>query len=568
MSVSDDDIRACFPHPAFRPGQLEAIRETIDAFDGGARNVIVEAPTGVGKTPAIIALATYFTQGHEGAWDDAEAAMLKTGDERQGLAAAQQILAPHQAHMITSLKMLQDQYVKDDRDGLVRIMKGKSNYACHSPSVQSGMSCADHEAMFGTGCGRRNRPCAYHVARKKAQLARLTLHNFDSFLNQVSLGGAFPARALLSVDEAHGSDEHLIKALGFELSKDHLRRLEVDCPWDPPADVDDHVPMVAWLQAQDQALSSQVTRVADDILSLQGLSTIRTRDQERQLAAAGKRKQALEDLKRRLARYLASSDKPWALERRDQATLTFEPVRASFFAKAALLDFGQRRLFMSATVFDKGRRLMAAMNLKRAETHYIAVPCIFAAKNRRLVDMAVADTGQKAYDQSLPRVMVAVQAILDRHPGECGVIHCNSYRQAQDIRDHVKSLRLAFHGKDNREDVVNRFLSGKVRNQVLVAVVMREGYDFKDDIARFQIMIRLPFAYPDKRTKMRDEMEKGYYDWLAAIDLVQLCGRGVRNERDHCVTYCLDARLARFLKRAGPMMPAWFLDSVTKDQAK
>ena len=74
---------------------------------------------------------------------------------------------------------------------------------------------------------------------------------------------------------------------------------------------------------------------------------------------------------------------------------------SSFFAQSALLNFGEHRLFTSATVFDEGRRLMNALNMKKAETHYIAVRCIFPVANRPLRDMKTADTGQKHYAKAI-----------------------------------------------------------------------------------------------------------------------------------------------------------------------
>lgn len=563
--ITDDEIRACFPYPTFRPGQLEFIREAVHAFEGGAKNVIVEAPTGTGKTPAIICIARLFTRGFDKALKEAAAARMAAANDRDGLEAAQGILGPHQAHMITSLKMLQDQYLRDDK--LVQIMKGKNNYLCHGTNAGLGMSCADHEGMFGHVCSKnRRRPCAYIEARTRAQLSRLTLHNFDSFLNQVSLGGAFSARAVLSVDEAHGADDHMISAVSFELSADMLRKLDIDSAWTLPASVDNEADVCLWLKAHDKNLEARGKELNAEIESIQSKleNAYIKQQEEKTLASFARKKKAIDDIRRRLGRYLTSWDKvPWSVERKDSGGLLFEPVKSAPFTKSALLDYGKHRLFMSATIFDNGRRLMSALALKRDETHYISAPCIFPVAHRPLVDMAVADTGQSGYEQAKPAVFAAITRILDTHAGQCGVIHCNSYAMAKDIAKNVASPRLMFHESSTRESVVDAFVSRKRPDAVLVGVFLREGYDFKDDIARFQVLVRLPYAWPDKRTKMRDDMEPGYYDWLAAIDLVQTVGRGVRNETDYCTTYCLDSRLRRFLKRAGHMMPTWFLEAVT-----
>jgi ATP-dependent DNA helicase DinG len=560
MSELDDKIRACFPHATFRPGQFEFIKEGIQAFEGGAKNVIVEAPTGTGKTPGIIAIARYFTLDFDNHKNEANNAFLLAPNEREGIAQVQRILGPYQAHMITSLKMLQDQYLKDDK--LVKIMKGKGNYLCHSRSAPPGSSCAEHEEMYGRTCSKRNNPCVYNRAKTQAQLARLTLHNFDSFLNQVSLGGSFVPRAILTVDEAHNADDHLIKALAFEMSRDQMQRLGLPGDWQPPTDLADAISVSEWLGEKEKLLMAKQNELQVEADTLQNLPGFRTNEEEKELGSIGRHRAAIEDLRRRLGRYLATHEKPWAVEAKDGDVIGFEPVRSAPFAKSALLDYGERRLFMSATIFDGGRWLRSAINLKKDETHYIAVRCIFPVASRPFVDTAVADTGQKWYDFNRNALYSAVGELLDRHQGVRGVIHCNSYQMAEDVRALVKNPRLVFHSSNTRQSVVDGFMTTSRKDAVLVGVFLREGYDFKDDIARFQILLRLPFAWPDKRTKMREEMEGGYYDWLCAIDLVQTYGRGVRNETDHCVTYCLDKRLKKFLKRAGHMLPDWFKEAV------
>lgn len=550
----------------FREGQYEVIAETIKAFEGGARNVIIDAPTGAGKTPIAITLARYYTWFYSQSLK--EALHAKEGlPYREGMEVAKKMLAPNQAHMITSLKMLQDQYLNDDK--LIQIMKGKGNYECHSPAFSSPftVSCNDMEVQRGHGCGfkGKNGPCEYLAARHTAQMARMTLHNFDSFLNQVSLGGSFIPRRILTIDEAHGADDRLIKVMGFEISNLILSDLGLVTPWSRPDSLDkmDHVK--DWLSGYDDQIKVYLETINAEILKLRNKSTgYLSSSEEKKLSVMSKSSSKFEDMRRKMGRFISSCDKvPWAVEMNRNGTISLTPVKSSFFAREALLKYGDFRLFMSATIFDKGKRLISAMNMDPGQTHYIGVPCRFPAVNRPLVKSDVANTGAQHYSGSRMATMAAIERIINHHHGVNGVIHCNSYEMADDIKMSIDSKRLMFHDSSNRDEILKEFAKGK--DKILVAVYMREGYDFKDDMARFQVIPRIPYPYPDKRTKMRDDMEKGYYNWLTLIDLIQITGRGTRNNKDHCVTYCLDNRLGSFISKTRYMIPKWFMEAIVSD---
>ena len=85
---------ASFPFPTFRAGQREALEQAREAFEAGKRFVVVEAPTGAGKSAIAVALAR----------------------------------EARSAYVLTNQKILQDQYVNDFPD--LALMKGRSNYDC------------------------------------------------------------------------------------------------------------------------------------------------------------------------------------------------------------------------------------------------------------------------------------------------------------------------------------------------------------------------------------------------------------------------------------------------------
>lgn len=145
----------------YRQYQRETIEEIERAYEQGYRHVVVEAPTGSGKSHIARALA------------------FQSGD----------------AHILTIQKMLQDQYQNDFTDMFV--MKGRSSYPC---GMSDGTLTCDN-GPCQTKKSVRCSSCPYKIAKFHALQARVTVHNFDSFYYQNVFGVGFPGRKLLVVDE-------------------------------------------------------------------------------------------------------------------------------------------------------------------------------------------------------------------------------------------------------------------------------------------------------------------------------------------------------------------------------
>jgi Rad3-related DNA helicase len=97
---------------------------------------------------------------------------------------------------------------------------------------------------------------------------------------------------------------------------------------------------------------------------------------------------------------------------------------------------------------------------------------------------------------------------------------------------------------------------------VLMSPSMTEGIDLIGDLARWQIICKLPFPYlGDAQVKARSDLEPDWYTWRTCLTLVQAYGRAVRSEEDHAVTYLLDADAPRFLQRTSAQFPEWFREA-------
>ena len=90
---------------------------------------------------------------------------------------------------------------------------------------------------------------------------------------------------------------------------------------------------------------------------------------------------------------------------------------------------------------------------------------------------------------------------------------------------------------------------------------MTFGVDLKDNLARFQIIVKagyLPLG--DNRIKRLFDEDKVWYTDKMLINLVQACGRGVRSKDDYCNTYIIDQAITDAVIANRAKLPKYFVD--------
>ena len=90
---------------------------------------------------------------------------------------------------------------------------------------------------------------------------------------------------------------------------------------------------------------------------------------------------------------------------------------------------------------------------------------------------------------------------------------------------------------------------------------MSHGVDLKDDLARFQIIVKAPYLpTKDKRVEKLMKDDFNWYGNKMLCSLIQSCGRGVRSDKDHCTTYILDSAIVESIVNNRHKLPKYFLD--------
>ena len=568
--ISAETLLANFtPGKTPRPQQVTFLEQAARAFAAGKRVVVGELPTGAGKTDACKTVAN-------------------------ALRAAGQ-----STFMLTSQKILQDQYAADYPAPDIETLKGRANYACTHELAEAGQDAADGvcrrkskgilgecitdeadsiarasqlspmQAAVGLALPATCHLCPYWAQLQKCHDAAISLFNFSSFLFQQRIS-RFPKRALMIVDEAHNTEQQLMGFVTLELSEWTLSLVGVRIT----REIRTKEEFLSWL--------SETDLVAILMRRLKAAEDDREDGDDEDLSAA--ELDALKELDGKLANFMSFLEKTeWILEvvkyndkrtGEERRKIVARPLYAKDFAQDLLFRHAERLIFMSATILDVevwARNLGLSIN----EVELVRTPCDFPVANRPIYKSYSGNMGFKWFSPeqnpkspTQPKFVAKVKAIMTRHAGQRGIVHCHSFSLAKILYQEVGDDRFLFQDHFESKD---QMLAEHARrdDSVIVAPAMHEGLDLKGDLSRFQVIAKVPWPnMQDRVVKMRMDRDQAWFAWLTALKMVQSYGRSVRSKDDWATTYILDAGFEAFLWKNSRMLPDWFQEALRSGTPK
>jgi Rad3-related DNA helicase len=233
-------------------------------------------------------------------------------------------------------------------------------------------------------------------------------------------------------------------------------------------------------------------------------------------------------------------------------------------------DGGALRIYASAYPGEK-RVFCRSLGLVADDTPMCRLTSDFPVEHRPIIIFGVGSMSKRNQESTLPALLLAVEKVVGKHADSRGIIHGHSYdlcdKIFQRLSGTVHAGRLIFPRKaDEREAACE--LHASMPGGVLITPSMTEGFDFKDDMARWQIIPKVPYpSLGDRQVKAKADQDPEWYSCETVKAIVQTCGRVVRSTEDHAVTYILDDDFWTLMRKADYMFPQWFVDAV-KDARK
>ena len=543
------------PWPAkftrFRPDQLTATEQIIEAFEAGARVVMLDAPTGSGKT-------------------------LVAEMVRRRLAT--------KSLFVCSGKQLQDQFIADFGD-YARVLKGRSNYPTASMPYPeySGDDCTGRGCRF---CPTRGE-CPYQHAKVQAMTATVGVLNTSYLLAEANTAGTFgekevrgrvSRRPFVVVDECDTLESALMGYVEFRASA----RLLEDLGLQPPVKAARTKTVQNWIGSLVSALEARVEAMQDwdenDVaLMRRKRGVTRVLDQARGIELGN------DEDPDGWGDWIRVYETKWDPKRREEVDIpsfVLKPVVVNDWGMDRLWRHADRWLIMSATIISPDE-MAESLGLEQAGVPWdvVRMPMPFAKENRPIVLKPVANITYAEAAVEKPKMLEGIAEILDRYEGENILVHTVSYSLTKYLTDGL--LKERQKGRWNRGRQILAYSNAKERDAaveafnrtggVLLAPSLDRGLDLPDDLCRVVVVAKVPFpALGDRQVSERLRRPGGqvWYGVQVARSLVQMTGRGVRHENDWATTFILDKQFPLYYRSAGrKLLPDWWIEALTSDKA-
>jgi Rad3-related DNA helicase len=490
------------------------------------------------------------------------------------------------SYLLTSTLQLQEQYLKTS-NACVDI-KGKGNYRCGINDMfrVDSAPCMANSNLFRQ-C-RSNHTCPYYNQKEQAFSSKIMVTNYLYFLYSIHCGifklqdlqpdgSGLNKRDLIIMDEAHNLESMMISMAEVKINLTDLQdNYGIGRAHSVSANDDENLKLVNALMDE---ISTEIAKNETKIIDLMGgqgvtegkavnISALHASKIEKLKA----KNYSLDKLLQPMKIYKNNIDDGlWVIQSNksdNQVTLT--PLKANFlfdlyFKKDPMAD---KFIFMSATVGDFDT-YCDEIGLDKSKTLYLECDTPFPPDQSPIIILPSLKMGYKDIDATIPKLVSSVEMLLDQHEKESGIIHTANYRIAKEILNRIddkyKHRLIARDMHHNRKYTNTQLLEMHKRtpNAVLLSPSMEEGVDLYDDLARFQIILKMMWpSLGDFRNKIKAECDSNWYSNKMWMDMMQASGRSTRHEKDYSTTYILDASFNYFYSQWKHKLPVWFKNRI------
>lgn len=513
------------PFAEFRPHQLETALRVKSAFDRGAKLVLLQAPTGIGKTLIAILVA---------------------------------IMLEVIVRYTSQTKALQMQVMSDFKSLGAEELTGRRNYSClknpslfpkltaelctwKSPNCKSCQLSKQGCEPDGDGHCSCKSDCFYEAQKRKTLRAPIGVLNTPYYLLETNFAGGFDEGEFTVLDEIDQMENALMSMIEVSVPERIMGRYDLPRP-------KFKTKPESWKEWAPKALEVVKLRLS----KLQGLWGIDDLIAEHQLT----------QLKVKLEFFIKEVGDTWVYD----GESTFKPIWVSKYADRYLWSHAKRFLGMSATI-SPWRQLCYDLGISPSDVEFIDVPSVFDPTRRPIYYQPAANMNHDTKEAEFPSLVAALDGILENHPHEKGLIHCVSYSNVNQILKLTKyPERMITHRQLDRQSQLHRFM-GSSKPLVLLSPSMERGVDLPYDYCRFIVIAKVPFPYlgdPQVSARLYRGKSAGqaWYNATTARRIVQATGRGMRSADDACVSYILDSAFGEFYERNMAMFPRWWRDAL------
>lgn len=550
----------------FREYQKEAIVAAIKTFLSGTnKHFLLEAPTGSGKS--IIGICVSFVLN----------ALGFTG------------------YILASDLNLQTQYENDfKRLGLDwGSVKGIDNYLCTENGEKH--SCGNCHMRNETYSVIKERKCfndcPYYSARAKAASSETSLLNYSYWLIQMnyvsntSVHGLFDKRDFIICDEAHKLVDIVQNHFAPMIDKRTAMNIEDIIDeysharlWSGQAQID-YGQVVKTIQtSQDKEVLFEKLVMLENVTALLVSGTNYYKQKVSDAMAHGKIDKKMKktirlldwakDLHCKLEDYIkiistVGFESMIPCNDKESGRVTFKTLDERFLMEHFFHDVHDFSIMMTATMGNAKTFYDSVKGVDIYSSKACKIPSTFDFTNSPIYSYKGHSMSYKNKDANTPWVVEKVDEILEKHKGQKGIIHCGSYALGNKIYSMSNNKKRILMYKQGEKDVVLDMFKNS-DDKVLIGPSILEGVNLEDDMSRFQIFVKVPYAsLGDKFVLEKMKVDNVWYQCDAIKKILQGVGRSVRSKDDWAVTYILDGDFIRLWRENSSQFSDEFNERLT-----
>jgi Rad3-related DNA helicase len=522
-------------------GQIKLINGVEKAFSAGKKFVICCAPTGTGKSFLAKTLSNMSAQPTKDYTNLIRSYKAFKQDYVGNYIYEAECYKepPSGAFALTITKSLQDQYLKLFDD--TKLLKGKTNYQCQvdlNHDVETAPCVLVNRLK--EECWSTNK-CPYYNARNESLVSPFSVLNYKMFL---SLPNHIKRKNFLICDEASELEDELVVRFSALIDYDKLKNYGLTLK---PLVAENYIKIRGWLYDVIFQLSELITtytnRYNKKITNLSPIDRIKIK--------------YLKNIFNSLTTIESLWDECEFVVEKNIKQVTFTPLKVDKLSKH-IFNYGEHIVLMSATIIDHKN---FARTLGITNYEYVEIDTSFEASKSPIYVTSKNKLNYKNIKLELPNIVEKIKSICDMHKDEKGVIHTHTTDITTYIQSRLKDERFLFRTMTSKNEDILKAHSNTNKPTVLVSPSLGFGIDLIDHLARFQIIVKLPYLpLSSKRIKKLFENDNNWYTDKMLNNLVQICGRATRSKNDYSSTYILDGNIVDVLKKYKSKLPSYFLD--------
>lgn len=551
---------------SYRPGQKEAVCDILYAWLHNTDDVILDAPTGTGKS--IIALSV--------------AGVLNRYFHKEG-------------YILISDLSLMEQYDRDLTKYFPNwaLLKGQQNYTCSQNGLPfpSGVCQLNNCKSYGDIAQKYSecsKSCEYIQLRQKAVSSPILVCTYSFWLLQQNYvknridNPPFDDRDFIICDEAHKLQSIVQSHFSPKFGKEDFSKILAvknfisstkDGDWKEYTDLRNEI----FSETDNKKILKLLNKYCDLLSEL----TSKTDDVRQEIVKCakdighmGKEDQTIlracnfiDSHHDTFMEYIDIIDNigEYALVKNDSEkdVITFNCLDESYLMTKYFRSNCGKRMYMSATIGDP--EAFSHDVAIAGKKFYLRMPSVFDYTMSPIFFIKDYELSYRKKDYSLPYIIKMIDGALNMYKDYRGIIQTGSYAFAKALKDGLSkenAKRIILY-EDSASKSESLELYKISENRVLVGPSLIEGLSFDDDLCRFQIIMKVPYpSLTDKFISAKMNYDKQWYSNTTAISILQGVGRGVRNMNDWCVTFIVDGCFLRLFQMSYKMFPPEFCQRI------